>query len=178
MGAGQRTAFQRKLPDAVVEEGDLGKAFVGADVIEMQTVDAKRARGCCYDGFQRRALHVHALHGAPARQKQGTGGKNRVARQDHIAELEAAFDSTAIGTETGLEKHIATCGKTFVIEGKVRLEIGHHIGMTVAKETARHFLKGNDIRTVKIGSDAGWVIASIQPHAELDIVTDEFHDNL
>jgi len=178
MGAGQRAAFERKLADAVIEEGDLGKALVGADMVEMQAVDPERTGGRGDDGFKGRALHVHALHGAAARQKKLPRRKNRVARQDHIAELEAAFDGATIGIETGIEQHVATCGEMFVIEREEGREIGDHIGMTIAEEAARHFLKGDDIRTLEIGGDAGGVVTPIQPHAELDIVTDEFHDNL
>lgn len=176
--AGHRTALQRVMKNPAFEKFDLGNPLVRTHMVEMQAVDPQRpARGCNHR-FQRHALHIHALHGPATWQKQRARGQNGVTRQDHIAKLEASLDQSTSFIHTRIEMHVAARRKTPVVAGKERGESGRHIGEIIAVKSTRHFLKRNDIRTPEIGGNPRRIIMSIESKPELDIVADQFHDNL
>ena len=176
--AGHGTALQRVMKNTAFEEFDLGNPLVRTHMVEMQAVNPQRSARGCNHRFQRHALHIHALHGPATWQKQRARGQNGVARQDHIAKLEASLDQSAAFIHTSIEMHVAARRKTPVVAGKERGESGRHIGEIIAVKATRHFLKRNDIRTPEIGGNPRRIIMSIESKPELDIVADQFHDNL
>lgn len=175
--AGQRTALGRKIESPILEEGNLGNALVRRDMIEMNGINANCAFGRVDHDLDGTALQVDMLDTVAARQKQVAHGKDRPARQDHIAELETALPAPAVFGHH-VEQDIATGA---IRDKEVREQIlkgSDHIDMAIVRRSPGNLLQRDNIGTTKAFCDAFEIIFAIEAKSVLDVIADELHDNL
>jgi hypothetical protein len=172
-----RTAFDGIVGSPVLDEVDLLYTFGGIAMVEMNGINTQRTTRGVNHRLQGRALQVELVIGAGARQQDVACGENRVARQDHIAELQAAhMHLSVLDRRAG----IGVCSGTEDVEILAH-QLGENcrqIGLTIFGEIACDFLQSDDIGTLKSRCNAFRAVSTVQTEAKLDVKADKFHDIL
>ncbi len=176
-GTRERPALGQVAKDAIFQKGDLGDALVRRDMVEMDGIDAQRTARGIDDGLERTPLQIELVEGAAARQKQVAAGKDRIARQHHVAELEAPLAQPAVDHGV-IHQHVAGRTESHEVVGKERREGFDQIGITVPAIAARHLLKGDHVSIADAAGNAIGVESSILTEPILDVVAHELHDTL
>ncbi len=174
---GQGSTFLGIELNAILEEGDLCKPLVRRDMIEMHRIDPQRAARSLDDRFQRAPLEVELVECPVARQKQVAAGADRITRQNHVAELEAALAKPVIDHRV-IDQHVAGRTESGKIGGKERRKGLDQIGVVVPAITARDFLQRDDVRLTDAVGDPAWVETPVLAETILDVVAYELHDTL
>lgn len=174
----QRSTLLDEGIDMRVQKLQLADALIGGDMVEMHGVDADRPAGCCDYRFGCAALRVDLADRPAARQKQRPGRDNRPARQHHVAELETGARHRLEPAFISFDMHVAGWPIDPEIVGKKGCNIGHHVGKTVAGETASHLLQRDDIGSLEAPGNTRQIVSAVETEAVLYVIARKIHDNL
>lgn len=173
----QRSALEGVAKDTLLEKADLRDALVRRDMVEMHGIDAQRTARSVDDGLKRATLQVQPVEGAAAWQKQVATALDRIARQQHVAELEAPLAQPAIDHGV-IHQHVAGRTEGHEVIGKLRGKGLDKIGIAVPAIAARHLLKSDHVSITDAVGNAERVEKSILTEPILDVVAHELHDTL
>lgn len=173
----QRSSLGEVAKDTLLEKGDLRDALIRRDMVEMHGIDTQRTARSGDDNLKRTTLQVQPVEGAAARQKQVAAAMDRIARQQHVAELEAPLAQPAVDHRV-IHQHVAGRTEGHEVIGKLRGKGLDKIGIAVPAIAARHLLKSDHVSiTDAVGNTIG-VESTILTEPILDVVAHELHDTL
>ncbi len=176
-GPRQRTTLRHEVQHTLLEERDLGNAFIGRNMIEMHRIGADGTTRRIDDGLDGAALQVELLNTVRARQQQMARRKDGPTRQDHVTELKTSFPSPAV-FDHEIKEDIATGPVRHEEIGKQVLQGGNHVDVIVFRRVACDLLQGDHIGSGNACRDTLKVETAIETKTVLDVIADELHDNL